>query len=96
VAGVVLFARQRLRKTDFAALFAFNASATERNNALMMCRVEDGRYFAQCSECGAWHEVQPHNSGSETYFAHRQAAFSCCGREQQAIFIVEKDELDFH
>ncbi|MDI6853711.1 MAG: hypothetical protein QME75_08945 [Deltaproteobacteria bacterium] len=59
-------------------------------------RVEDGRYFAKCATCGAWQEVQPHNRGSETYFAHWEAVFSCCGLEQTAVFILEKDELDFH
>jgi hypothetical protein len=57
---------------------------------------EDGRYFAQCQKCGTWHEVRPQDRRSEAYFVHRQAEFSCCGLEQQVIFVMEKDELDFH
>ena len=59
-------------------------------------QVEGDRYLAQCRKCGMWHEVHPRGSKSETYFAHRVATFTCCGLEQQAIFIIEKDELDFH
>ena len=59
-------------------------------------KVEGDRHLAQCSKCGAWREVNPQDSKSETYFAHWEATFSCCGLEQTAIFIIEKDELDFH
>jgi hypothetical protein len=59
-------------------------------------KVEDDRYLAQCQTCGEWREVRPQDRGSETYFAHREAEFSCCGLEQRATFVVEKDELDFH
>jgi hypothetical protein len=59
-------------------------------------KVEDGRYFAQCRKCGQWREVRPQDRGAETYFAHWEAEFFCCGLEQRAIFVVEKDELDFH
>lgn len=58
--------------------------------------VEGDRYLAQCLKCGKWQEVKPYDRGSETYFAHREAAFSCCGLEQRALFVIEKDELDFH
>ena len=59
-------------------------------------QVEGDRCLAQCQKCGAWHEVHPLDSKSETYFAHQEATFTCCGLEQQVIFIIEKDELDFH
>lgn len=59
-------------------------------------KVEGDRYLAQCQKCGKWHEVWPSVYGSETYFAHREAAFSCCGLEQRVLFVIEKDELDFH
>jgi hypothetical protein len=63
---------------------------------MTVTKVEGDRYLAQCQKCGEWHEVRPYDSKSETYFAHWEASFSCCGLEQQAIFIIEKDELDFH
>jgi len=59
-------------------------------------KVEGQRHLARCQKCGKWHEVKADNARSETYFAHREATFVCCGLEQKAIFIVEKDELDFH
>ena len=59
-------------------------------------QVEGDRYLAQCQKCGTWHEVHTKDSKSETYFAYWEATFTCCGLEQQAIFIIEKDELDFH
>lgn len=59
-------------------------------------KMENDRYFAQCRKCGEWQEVRPQDSKSEPYFAHWEASFSCCGLEQRAIFIIEKDELDFH
>jgi hypothetical protein len=64
--------------------------------AMSVGKVEGHRYLAQCQKCGAWHEIQAHDKQGETYFAHREGVFSCCGLEQKAIFIIEKDELDFH
>ncbi len=59
-------------------------------------KVEDGRHLAQCRKCGQWREVQPEDRGSEPYFAYRETEFSCCGLVQRVIFVMEKDELDFH
>lgn len=64
--------------------------------AMTNTQVKDGRFWAQCRKCGQWREVRPGDCGSELYFAHQEAWFSCCGLEQRVTFVVEKDELDFH
>ena len=57
---------------------------------------KDGKYLAQCRQCGAWVELQPETAQADLFFAMRQAEFSCCGLKQVANFTEEKDEIDFH
>ncbi len=59
-------------------------------------KVENGKFWARCEVCGGWRPVELSPCGTEPFFAHFQAEFSCCRRTQQAVFTVEKDELDFH
>jgi len=59
----------------------------------------DGKYLAQCRQCGAWVEVcpeHPENCRSEIFFEVFQLSFHCCGLRQVATFTIEKDTLDFH
>jgi flavoprotein len=59
----------------------------------------DGKYLAQCRQCGTWVEVcpdNPENCQAEVFFAVLQLTFQCCGLRQAATFTIEKDTVDFH
>lgn len=56
----------------------------------------DGKYLAQCQQCGAWVELHPQAYGTEIFFEVLQANFDCCGLQQSATFTIEKDTLEFH
>jgi len=59
-------------------------------------KIEAGHFLAQCRECGGWQEVSPRVRRVEGYFEEWEADFRCCDRNQTAVFILEKDYLDFH
>jgi hypothetical protein len=59
-------------------------------------KIEAGKFLARCEACGRWQEVSPKARRSEEFFEVWEADFSCCGRNQTAIFTLEKDYLDFH
>ena len=59
-------------------------------------KIEAGKFLAQCRECGGWREVSPRARRVEGYFEEWEADFRCCDRNQTAVFILEKDYLDFH
>jgi len=52
--------------------------------------------MARCRECGTWVEVCPRSVRTEIFFEHLQAEFRCCETQQQAVFTLEKDYIDFH
>lgn len=56
----------------------------------------DGKYRAQCRQCGAWVEVHPETVKADLFFEILRADYCCCGVHQSAQFTVEKDSLDFH
>jgi len=56
----------------------------------------DGKFLAQCAQCGTWVEVHPAPSEADLFFEVLLASFKCCGRQQSATFTREKDTLDFH
>lgn len=57
---------------------------------------EDDKYLAQCGNCGTWLEVHPRIFKADPFFEVLEAPFQCCGRQQSANFIKEKDTVDFH
>jgi hypothetical protein len=59
-------------------------------------KIEAGKFLAQCRECGGWREVNPQPRQTEGLFEEWVAEFRCCEADQTAVFIVEKDYLDFH
>jgi hypothetical protein len=63
---------------------------------LTTTKIEAGKFLAQCRECGRWQEVSPQGRQAEGYFEMWEADFRCCDRKQTAVFILEKDYLDFH
>jgi hypothetical protein len=67
-----------------------------KEGPLVTTKIEAGKFLAQCRECGRWQEVSPTTRGVEGYFEEWEADFWCCDRNQSAVFIREKDYLDFH
>jgi hypothetical protein len=59
-------------------------------------KIERGKFLAQCRECGRWQKVSPRGRRTEDYFEVWDAVFRCCDQEQTAVFVLEKDYLDFH
>ncbi len=59
-------------------------------------RIRGGSFEAQCRRCGAWRQVSPRQTGSDAFFVHWQAEFTCCGTPQDVRFTQEKDEIDIH
>ncbi|MDP3183325.1 MAG: hypothetical protein Q8M54_10990 [Desulfobaccales bacterium] len=59
-------------------------------------KIADGRFLAQCQECGKWLEVQPLSPRADSYFELWDAEFRCCGLRQTVRFTLEKDTTDFH
>jgi hypothetical protein len=57
--------------------------------------IED-KFWAQCRECGVWHDVSAEPKKADLYFEYWQARFSCCHQEQTAWFTIEKVEDDVH
>jgi len=59
-------------------------------------KIEADKFLAQCRECGRWQEVSPKVLRAEGYFEVWEAVFRCCDQEQTAVFVQEKDYIDFH
>jgi hypothetical protein len=57
---------------------------------------EDGRYFAACEMCGRWVEVPCTPETSDSFFFYWTARFTCCGRDQAALFAAAKEDDDIH
>jgi hypothetical protein len=56
----------------------------------------DGKYLAQCQQCGEWAELHPETISADLFFETLEADFSCCGQRQSAKFILEKDAIYYH
>jgi hypothetical protein len=56
----------------------------------------DGKYLAQCRQCGTWVELYPETTKGDIFFEVHKADFHCCGLPQTATFFLEKDTVDFH
>jgi hypothetical protein len=67
-----------------------------KEGSLTATKIESGKFLAQCRKCGRWQEVSPQGRRAEDYFEVWDAYFRCCDQEQTAVFVVEKDYLDFH
>jgi hypothetical protein len=52
--------------------------------------------LAQCRQCGRWREVHPQLLRARDFFEEWAGEFRCCGENQMAVFIQEKDYVDFH
>jgi hypothetical protein len=73
-----------------------NPAGKEKGKLVTATKIEAGKFLAQCRECGRWQEVSPKHLRCEGYFEEWQADFCCCDRNQTAVFVLEKDYLDFH
>jgi len=56
----------------------------------------EGKYLAQCQQCGVWVELHPETVRADLFFEILEADFSCCGLRQSARFILEKDAIYYH
>ena len=63
---------------------------------MAVTKIETGKFLARCHTCGRWQEVSAKIRRTEAYFEVWEADFRCCDQEQSAVFIVEKDYVDFH
>jgi hypothetical protein len=63
---------------------------------MALSKIENGKYLAQCRECGAWREVAPEPARADSYFEFWEAEFSCCHLAQKAVFTFEKTVDDVH
>ncbi len=56
----------------------------------------EGKYLAQCQQCGVWVELHPETVRADLFFEILETDFSCCGLRQSASFILEKDAIYYH
>ena len=63
---------------------------------MTVTKIEAGKFLAQCRQCRGWREVNPQLLRARDFFEEWAGEFRCCGENQMAVFIQEKDYVDFH
>ena len=71
-------------------------ASTRSEDGPALGRLQEGRFYAQCQECGRWQQVHATAVQADLYFEYWQAVFTCCQRLQTAWITVEKVDDDVH
>jgi hypothetical protein len=58
---------------------------------MVQTKIENKKFYAHCTHCGRWHEVNPRPGVTDCYFLNLESEFTCCDVKQKGRFAIEKD-----